>query len=84
MVKESIKVREAETRPYVVAYLEERNTGGVFLVIENTGRSIASNIKLSSNIKIEYPKIHQISNSYAFNNPFNLAPNQKIDFFFII
>lgn len=81
MVKESIKVREAETRPYVIAYLEERNTGSVFLKIENIGKSIARNIKISSNIRIEYPNSYSISDSYIFNNPFTLAPNQKIDFF---
>ena len=81
MVKESVKLREAESRPYVVAYLEERATGGVYLVIENIGKSMAYNVKVSSDIEIKYPRIHQISNSYVFNNSFSLAPNQKIDFF---
>jgi len=81
MVKESVKLREAESRPYVIAYLEERNTGSVFLKIENIGKSIARNIKISSNIRIEYPDSYSISDSYIFNNHFTLAPNQKIDFF---
>ncbi|MEK5232057.1 hypothetical protein MHB42_09805 [Lysinibacillus sp. FSL K6-0232] len=81
MVKESVKLREAESRPYVIAYLEERSTGSVFLTIENIGKSIADNVKISSNRKIEYPEFYHISDSYIFRNPFMLAPNQKIDFF---
>ncbi|MDC6267326.1 hypothetical protein [Lysinibacillus fusiformis] len=81
MVKESVKLREAESRPYVIAYLEERDTGSAYLVIENIGKSMAYNVEMSSDIKIEYPTIHKISNSYVFNNSFSLAPNQKIDFF---
>lgn len=81
MVKESVKLREVESRPYVIAYLDERSTGGVYLVIKNTGKSMAYNTTLSSDVKIECPKNYHISNSYVFNNSFSLAPNQKIDFF---
>lgn len=62
-VKESRLAREAENRPYVIAYLQFKGNRVVNFVLTNTGNSVAQNVKLSFDKDIDVDKDYPLYKS---------------------
>lgn len=80
-VIEMRKTREEESRPFVVIYMgrDDRNRRIIRLVIENVGKTVARDVKITCTPPINHPSSMPLSNSYIFTQSIpTLAPKFKI------
>lgn len=81
-IREMRRATNEANRPYVVAYYDAKDNGAVILVIENIGKSMASNVLLKTDREINFPKDQPVSKSNFFVNPIpNIPPNYKMHAF---
>lgn len=86
LTKETQKMREAQTEPHIVVYLQsdEDYPALIHLIIHNIGVGGAYDIKFDIKPDFEYDKGQYLSQINIFKNGINyLAPNQKIKFFLV-
>lgn len=73
-VKESRLAREAENRPYVIAYLQHKTNGIMNFVLKNTGKTAAEEVKLAFNEDIDFPEGLPLSSTDVVKNGVKTMP----------
>jgi hypothetical protein len=83
-LQEMKEVRDQETAPYVIVYLDSPyGTSFIYLIVKNTGRTIAKNVRIAFN-----PSLRSSSNDIFDEMPMikhgiaSLAPGQELRTFF--
>lgn len=76
MVKEAKKSREEENRPYVVVFFKYKPNGLIYLVVKNTGKTLANNVKFDFDTPLYYPKSHPLKDSNLIKDGIPTLPPQ--------
>jgi len=77
-VKELKRTREDQTRPYVIVYLDVFPSQIVQLIIHNTGKTVAKNVRITSVPELNKPKEFPLKKSYFFTKSVpSIPPDYK-------